>query len=88
MSTPTDKKQIPVRVYFLPNGNTAAFNSDDEQVPAAQFSWFATYVRHLEDSVLINADAICFIMPNLQSVEIFRIDPDFSDFNWRTLPNI
>ena len=40
------KKQV--NVIFLPNGNTAVFDENHEQIPELQRSWFLKFVEFLE----------------------------------------
>ena len=51
------------KVYFHMNGNSTAFNNN-EQVPELQESWFLLYVNFLKEKGVEDIESIEFNLPN------------------------
>jgi hypothetical protein len=70
-----------MNIYFFPNGNTAVFNEEGEQVPALQESWILLYVKHLE-AAGIDPTQCEVMMPDGYRARIFRTE---EGYNWETV---
>ena len=71
----------PVRVMFFPNGNTACFDEEGEQIPKLQESWFILYLQFLSSNG-INPIDIEYDFPLGDKVSVFEIP---NGYNWRIL---
>jgi hypothetical protein len=71
-----------IRVILFPNGNTIAFDSDGNQVPELQQSWFALVLERYKE-LGCDVDDMVFEMPSAHhrfEAKPFMTDED--EFNW------
>jgi hypothetical protein len=64
-------------IIFFPNGNTAVFDENGEQMPELQKSWFRLFINSLGECDLDNTE---IIMPDRLRVEIIKLENN--EFNW------
>lgn len=72
----------PTIIYFLPNGNTVAFDADSNQIPFLSISWFESFLMDIENYQGLDATEIVFVMPNAQKAIVHRLEDGENTFNW------
>lgn len=70
----------PKEVLFFPNGNTAVFDEDDQQIPELQESWLRVFVEFLE-SKSVDPLKCRFQMPGRAIARLFKTEE--GRWNWR-----
>lgn len=67
------------KVLLFPNGNTAVFDENGEQVPGAQASWILLVANFLKKHEIEPTEAE-YTMPDGTKVEVFKVK---HGYNWR-----
>lgn len=67
-----------INVLFAPNGVSAVFGPDGQQIPELQEPWIILFVKHLEEHGIDVLDCE-FTMPNGRVARLFKTE---RGWNW------